>query len=77
MKPASTLGLRTHLNSLVPGSTCSCIVLLAPIKKFYAITGSEFCASHPGRLLNYQLGLDVGPGCFAVLVGGLSNPNES
>ena len=31
---------------------------------------------YPGRFFECQLGLGVGPGCFAVLVGGLSNPVE-
>ena len=32
--------------------------------------------NYPGELLNCQLSLGVRSGCFAVLVGGLSNPIE-
>ena len=32
----------------------------------------DLVLNYPNKLLNYQLDLGVGPGCFAVLVGGLN-----
>ena len=64
--------------------SCLQFALLAPILKFHAITGSgALCFGDliiPANSLTaswvWVLGLVVGPGCFAVFVGGLSNPIE-